>query len=72
MSAIKRKPTQSPTPVKKATEAPAASRKMIGKQTAIFLALPLALLEKVDQAANRFSIKRAGFIKQALTRAVNS
>jgi hypothetical protein len=45
---------------------------MIGKQTAIFLALPLALLEKVDQAANRFSIKRAGFIKQALTRAVNS
>jgi hypothetical protein len=45
---------------------------MIGKQTVIFLAFPLALLEKVYQAANRFSIKRAGFIKQALTRAVNS
>lgn len=55
-----------------AAETPAVPRKMIGKQTAISLALPPDLLEKIDQMANSLSITRAGFIKQALTRAVNS
>ena len=52
--------------------ATAVPRKMIGKQTAISLALPPDLLEKIDQMANSLSITRAGFIKQALTRAVNA
>lgn len=86
MSNITRRPTQSPTPVPKANEAAlaafigsapdgapaAAPRKMIGKQTAISLALPPDLLAKIDQMAGSLSITRAGFIKQALTRAVNS
>jgi hypothetical protein len=55
-----------------AAKTPAVSRKMIGKQTAISLALPPDLLEKIDQMANSLSITRAGFIKQALTKAVNS
>lgn len=57
------------------TERAAASgptRKLIGKQTAISLALPPDLLVKIDQMANSLSITRAGFIKQALTRAVNA
>lgn len=53
-------------------EAPATLRKLIGKQTAITLALPPELLEKVDQKATSLSIARAAFIKQALTRAVNA
>jgi len=48
------------------------TRKLIGKQVAITLALPPELLEKIDQMANSLSITRAGFIKQALTKAVNS
>ena len=60
-------PDAAPAPT---AEAPAVPRKMIGKQTAISLALPPDLLEKIDQMANSLSITRAGFIKQALTRAV--
>lgn len=62
-------PDATPAPTAEATAVP---RKMIGKQTAISLALPPDLLEKIDQMANSLSITRAGFIKQALTRAVNS
>ncbi len=47
-------------------------RLMIGNQTRISLALPPDLLDKVDAMAGSLSITRAGFIKQALTRAVNS
>jgi hypothetical protein len=47
-------------------------RLMIGNQTRISLALPPELLNKVDAMAGSLSITRAGFIKQALTRAVNS
>jgi hypothetical protein len=50
----------------------APTRKRIGKQIGISLALPPDLLEKIDQMANGLSITRAGFIKQALSRAVNS
>lgn len=45
-------------------------RLMIGNQTRISLALPPELLDKVDAMASSLSITRAGFIKQALTRAV--
>ena len=47
-------------------------RLMIGNQTRISLALPPELLDKVDAMASSLSITRAGFIKQALTRAVNT
>ena len=40
-------------------EAPTTPRKLIGKQTAITLALPPELLEKVDQKATSLSITRA-------------
>jgi hypothetical protein len=62
-------PDGAPAPT---AEAPAVPRKMIGKQTAISLALPPDLLEKIDQMANSLSITRAGFIKQALTKAVQA
>ena len=51
---------------------PVHSRKMAGKQAQITFALPPELLDKVDHMANSLSISRAAFIKQALTRAVNS
>lgn len=87
MSNITRRPNKPATPAQKADEATlsafignapdgapaaAAPRKMIGKQTAISLALPPGLLEKIDQMASNLSITRAGFIKQALTKAVNA
>jgi hypothetical protein len=50
--------------------APAHPRKMAGKQAQITFALPLELLDKVDDMAEGLSISRAAFIKQALTRAV--
>lgn len=45
-------------------------RRLIGKQTAISLALPPDLLAKIDQMAGSLSITRASFIKQALSKAV--
>lgn len=45
-------------------------RVMVGKQTRISLALPPELLDRVDAMASSLSITRAGFIKQALSRAV--
>ena len=59
-----------------AVESPPASRtkriKMIGHQAQITFALPIELLDKVDDMAVSLSISRAAFIKQALTRAVNA
>jgi len=52
--------------------APAHPRKMAGKQAQITFALPPELLDKVDHMAESLSSSRADFIKQALTRAVNS
>jgi hypothetical protein len=57
-----------------AADAPPAPRtkriKMKGHQAQITFALPLELLDKVDDMAEGLSISRAAFIKQALTRAV--
>ena len=57
-----------------AADAPPAARtkrlKMKGHQAQITFALPLELLDKVDDMAEGLSISRAAFIKQALTRAV--
>jgi hypothetical protein len=59
-----------------AADAPPAARtkrlKMKGHQAQITFALPLELLDKVDDMAEGLSISRAAFIKQALTRAVNA
>ena len=59
-----------------AADAPPATRtkrlKMKGHQAQITFALPLELLDKVDDMAEGLSISRAAFIKQALTRAVNA
>ena len=41
-----------------------------GKQSQISLAMPPELLAKVDAAADRLSISRAGFIKMTLSQAV--
>lgn len=41
-----------------------------GKQSQISLAMPPELLAKVDAAADRLSISRAGFIKMTLAQAV--
>lgn len=43
-----------------------------GKQAQISLAMPPELLAKVDAAAERLSISRAGFIKMTLAQAVES
>jgi hypothetical protein len=44
----------------------------IGKQAQIQFALPPGLLTKVDEQAQKLSISRAVFMKQALTRAVEA
>lgn len=43
-----------------------------GKQAQISLAMPPELLAKVDAAAERLSISRAGFIKMTLAQAVEA
>lgn len=56
-------------------EAPATRTKrlkMKGHQAQITFALPIELLDKVDDMAVSLSISRAAFIKQALTRALNA
>jgi hypothetical protein len=59
-----------------AADAPPATRtkrlKMKGHQAQITFALPIELLDKVDDLAVSLSISRAAFIKQALTKAVTS
>ena len=45
---------------------------MQGKQRQVSLAMPPELLERVDEAARRLSLTRAGFMKLALTRAVDA
>ncbi len=63
-------------PAAAAAATPPATRtkriKMKGHQAQITFALPIELLDKVDDMAEGLSISRAAFIKQALTRAVNS
>ena len=47
-------------------------RVMLGKQAQISLAMPLELLARIDEQAARLSISRAAYIKQAVSRAVES
>ena len=42
----------------------------VGKQAQISLAMPPALLAKVDEAADALNLTRAGFIKMCLSQAV--
>lgn len=53
--------------------APASkARVMKGRQVQITLTLPLELLEKVNMMADQLSISRAGFMKMAISRAVEA
>ena len=45
---------------------------MLGKQRQVSLAMPPELLAKVDEAARKLSLTRAGFMKLALSRAVEA
>jgi predicted DNA-binding protein len=45
---------------------------MKGNQAQITFTLPLELLEKVNKAADQLSLSRAGFMKMAISRAVES
>ena len=49
---------------------PKKTNRRVGNQVAISLALPADLLFKVDESAKTLSLTRAGFIKQALARAL--
>ena len=51
---------------------PAAVGVMQGRQRQVSLALPPELLARVDEAARKLSLTRAGFMKLALTRAVEA
>lgn len=52
------------------TDAQTSQGVMLGKQRQVSLAMPPELLAKVDEAARKLSLTRAGFMKLALTRAV--
>lgn len=65
-------PDAAPAAAAKTPTARTRSIKMSGNQAQITFALPLDLLDKVDDMAGSLSISRAAFIKQALTRAVNA
>ncbi len=82
MAIIKRPtmPTAAPTaeqfiqgaPDATRVDEPAAQGVMLGRQRQISLTLPPELLERVDEVARRLSLTRAGFMKLALTRAVEA
>ena len=55
-----------------AADTPASPGVMQGKQRQVSLAMPPELLAKVDEAARKLSLTRAGFMKLALTRAVEA
>lgn len=54
------------------SDPPAASGVMQGRQRQVSLAMPPELLARVDEAARKLSLTRAGFMKLALTRAVEA
>jgi hypothetical protein len=58
-------------PAEAAAPAP-KSRVMKGRQAQITLTLPLELLEKANMMADQLSISRAGFMKMAISRAVEA
>lgn len=45
---------------------------MQGKQRQVSFAMPPELLARVDEAARKLSLTRAGFMKMALTRAIEA
>ena len=51
---------------------PAGPGVMLGKQRQVSFAMPPELLTKVDETARKLSLTRAGFMKLALTRAVEA
>jgi hypothetical protein len=51
---------------------PANQGVMLGKQRQVSFAMPPELLAKVDETARKLSLTRAGFMKLALTRAVEA
>jgi hypothetical protein len=51
---------------------PAGPGVMLGKQRQVSLAMPPELLARVDETARKLSLTRAGFMKLALTRAVEA
>lgn len=53
-------------------DAPTNQGVMQGKQRQVSLAMPPELLAKVDEAARKLSLTRAGFMKMALTRAIEA
>lgn len=61
-------PEAAPAPA----ETPITKGVQQGRQAQISLAMPPELLAKVDAAAERLSISRAGFIKMTLAQAVEA
>lgn len=54
------------------SDLPAAQGVMQGRQRQVSFAMPPELLAKVDETARKLSLTRAGFMKLALTRAVEA
>lgn len=54
------------------SDPPAAQGVMQGRQRQVSFAMPPELLAKVDETARKLSLTRAGFMKLALTRAVEA
>lgn len=65
-------PDAAPAAVTAPTATPITKGVQQGKQAQISLAMPPELLAKVDAAAERLSISRAGFIKMTLAQAVEA
>lgn len=54
-------------------EVPATTRGVIqGKQRQVTFAMPPELLDRVEETARKLSLTRSGFIKLALTRAIEA
>ena len=45
---------------------------MLGKQRQVSFAMPPELLERVDEAARKLSLTRAGYMKMVLTQRLNA
>lgn len=55
-----------------AADTPVSQGVMKGSQRQVTFAMPPELLAKVDEVARKLSLTRAGFMKLALTRAVDA
>lgn len=54
------------------TETEARQGVMLGKQRQVSFAMPPELLERVDEAARKLSLTRAGYMKMVLTQRLNA